>query len=59
MRERYFTAAITATRCNTSLRTGVISLQSFRKGAKVHNAGNLSNDFSKKVPRGKTLKPSA
>lgn len=37
----------------------VISLRTFRKGAKVHNAGNLSNDFSKKVSRGETLKPSA
>lgn len=46
-------------RCYVSLRTGVISLRTFRKGAKVHNAGNLSNDFSKKVSRGETLKPSA
>lgn len=25
----------------------------------MHNTGDLSNDFSKKVPRGETLKPSA
>lgn len=38
---------------------GSISLRTIRKEAKVHNAGNLSNDFSKKVLRGETLKPSA
>lgn len=26
---------------------GIISLRTIRKEAKVHNAGNLSNDFSK------------